>query len=113
LKPTYRIGNGLAGQRGAEAIAHVITNQALVSLEVRNPLPAQRGTDPESIELVRHTRPKPFGDKSERSPKRIMPLPRNATPKCKSAATRRWTGSWYTMFVTVDRKLGQPVNAEF
>jgi len=28
-----------------------------------------------------YTRPKPFGDKSERSPKRIMPLPRNATPE--------------------------------
>jgi hypothetical protein len=28
-------------------------------------------------------------------------------------ATRRWTGSWYTMFVTIDRKGGRPVDAQF
>src|SRR5262249_43073036 len=31
----------------------------------------------------------------------------------KAAATRRWTGSWYTMFVTVDRRRGLPVDAAF
>ena len=31
----------------------------------------------------------------------------------RAAATRRWTGSWYTMFVTVDRVGGAPVDAAF
>jgi hypothetical protein len=31
----------------------------------------------------------------------------------KAAATRRWTGSWYTMFVTIDRIGGRPVDADF
>jgi hypothetical protein len=31
----------------------------------------------------------------------------------RAAATRRWTGSWYTMFVTVDRRGGKPVDAAF
>ena len=31
----------------------------------------------------------------------------------KAAATFRWTGSWYTVFVTIDRKGGLPVNEDF
>jgi len=35
-------------------------------------------------------------------------------PRCSErAATRRWTGSWYTMYVTVDRRGGRPVDAGF
>jgi len=28
-------------------------------------------------------------------------------------ATRRWTGSWHTIFITIDRKGGRLINAEF
>ena len=31
----------------------------------------------------------------------------------RTVATRRWTGSWNTMFITVDRKGGRSVDAEF
>ena len=31
----------------------------------------------------------------------------------RAAATLRWTGSWHTVFVTVDRAGGLPVDAEF
>jgi predicted phage baseplate assembly protein len=31
----------------------------------------------------------------------------------KAAATIRWTGSWYTVFITIDRKGGRPVDAQF
>ncbi|HRM93805.1 MAG TPA: putative baseplate assembly protein, partial [Alicycliphilus sp.] len=31
----------------------------------------------------------------------------------RAVATRRWTGSWYTMFITVDRRGGAPVDAPF
>ena len=31
----------------------------------------------------------------------------------RAAATRRWTGSWYTMFITVDRRGGAEVDGDF
>jgi hypothetical protein len=31
----------------------------------------------------------------------------------RGAATRRWTGSWYTVFLTADRLNGLPVNDDF
>ena len=31
----------------------------------------------------------------------------------RAVATRRWTGSWYTMFLTIDRKGGLAVDADF
>jgi len=31
----------------------------------------------------------------------------------KAVATQRWTGSWHTVFVTVDRRGGRPVDAQF
>jgi predicted phage baseplate assembly protein len=113
LKATYRIGNGAAGNVGAEAIAHVVTHQAGI-LDVRNPLPAQGGTDPESIELVRLYAPQAFRTQERAVTEADYATVAERHPQVqKAAATRRWTGSWYTMFVTVDRKLGQAVDAEF
>ena len=31
----------------------------------------------------------------------------------KAVATRRWTGSWYTIFVAIDRAGGRAVDADF
>jgi hypothetical protein len=31
----------------------------------------------------------------------------------RALATRRWTGSWYTMFITVDRRGGGGIDAQF
>src|SRR4029079_5860591 len=31
----------------------------------------------------------------------------------RGVASRRWTGSWHTTFVTVDRRGGRPVDARF
>jgi uncharacterized phage protein gp47/JayE len=113
LKATYRIGNGAAANVGAEAIAHVITHQAGV-LDVRNPLPAQGGTDPESIELVRLYAPQAFRTQERAVTELDYAAAAERHPQVqKAAGTRRWTGSWYTMFVTIDRTLGQPVDAEF
>ena len=51
---TYRVGNGRAGNVGAESLAHIIQPTGAVNWPIiealRNPLPAQDGTDPETIE---------------------------------------------------------------
>jgi hypothetical protein len=56
FRATYRVGNGLAGNVGAGAIAHVVTRDAALSggvVSVRNPLPAQSRSAPEPIAEAR------------------------------------------------------------
>jgi len=98
----YRIGNGLAGNVGAGTIVRAATPfGGLVS--VRNPLPATGGADPEPLERIRVDAPEAF-----RLPLRAVTEADYAEvaerkPEVQRATAKfRWTGSWYTTFVTVD-----------
>lgn len=117
FKATYRLGNGEAGNIGAEALVQIVAERNDVRAaiaEVRNPLPAWGGIDPELIEQVKLYAPEAF-----RTQERAVTVADYATiaqrhPQVqRAAATRRWTGSWYTIFVTVDRIGGLPVNKTF
>ena len=66
----YRVGNGVAGNVGAESVRHIVTNVSAVE-RVRNPLPAQGGTEPESMETVRRRAPSAF-----RTQARAVKIPR-------------------------------------
>ena len=113
LAATYRVGNARAGNVGAEAIVHVVSNVSGIE-SVRNPEPSQGGTAPETIDQVVENAPRAF-----RTQERAVTADDYATaaerhPEVQRAiATPRWTGSWHTMFVTVDRAGGLPVDAEF
>jgi predicted phage baseplate assembly protein len=109
----YRTGNGRAGNVGAGALYHIVTDDPRIT-SVRNPMPAQGGTDPEAVSQVRIHAPQAF-----RSQERAVTeadyaevCQRHAQVQ-KAVATRRWTGSWHTMFVTVDRREGRLVDAAF
>lgn len=110
---SYRVGNGLAGNVGAEALAHVVTNQGGID-RVSNPLPAWGGQAPEALEEVRQFAPQAFrvqqravtGEDYARVAERHPEVQR-------AAATFRWTGSWDTVFVTIDRRGGRPVDEHF
>ncbi|MDY7091988.1 MAG: putative baseplate assembly protein [Acidobacteriota bacterium] len=113
FSPRYRAGNGLVGNLGADALTQVVTTQGGIR-GVRNPLPAAGGQAPEPLEDVRQYAPQAFrkqlravtaadyAEVSERHPE-----------VDRAAATFRWTGSWYTVFVTVDRKGGLAVDSAF
>ncbi len=110
LTANYRIGNGSAGNVGPESITNITVPNIL---QVRNPLPATGGTDPELTEQVKLYAPQAFrvqqravtaADYSEITERR--------PDVQKAQATRRWTGSWYTMFVTVERE-GADADAAF
>lgn len=109
----YRVGNGRAGNVGASAIAHVVNIDPDI-LAVRNPLPAQGGVDMEDAATVRRHAPQAF-----RRQERAVTLEDYAEVTerhvgvQRAAATLRWTGSWHTVFVTVDRDGGLPVDAAF
>jgi hypothetical protein len=110
---TYRVGNGSAGNVGAEAITRVVfAGEGITS--VRNPLPASGGIDPESLEQVRQFAPRAYRTQERAVTEADYAALAERHPEVqKAAATYRWTGSWYTAFISVDRKGGLPVDAEF
>jgi hypothetical protein len=111
--PSYRIGNGTAGNLGADALSMVVTTVSGVGA-ASNPLAAVGGTDPESVELVRQYAPAAFRVQERCVTASDYEEVTERHPEvAKAAATRRWTGSWQTMFVTVDRRGGKPVDAAF
>ena len=123
LRPSYRIGNGSAGNVGAGAIAHVVapesdppgtTIESAAVRRVRNPLPACGGQDPESIAQVRIRAPQAFRVQKRAVTEEDWAAAAQQHPGVQRArARRRWTGSWNTVFLTVDRKGGAPVDAAF
>jgi hypothetical protein len=113
MKAIYRTGNGSAGNIGAEAIVHAVTEEKSI-IGVRNPLPAQGGIDTESIEQVRLFAPQAF-QTQERAVTETdyTEIIQQYHEVQKAVATLRWTGSWYTMFINVDRRGGRQVDGEF
>ena len=113
FEATYRVGNGTRGNVGAEAIAHIVTLESLIE-KVRNPMPARGGVDPEAIEDLRQKAPSAFRIQERAvTPDDYAEVTQRHPQVQKAAATLRWTGSWYTVFVTVDRLGGLPVDTGF
>jgi hypothetical protein len=110
---TYRIGNGVAGNVGAESLAHVVTGLTAISV-VRNPLPAQGGVEAETIEDVRQRAPAAFrGQERAVTEADYAEVTQRDKRVQRAAATFRWTGSWHTVFLTVDRLGGFLVDDPF
>jgi hypothetical protein len=113
LEARYRIGNGLTGNVGANSIRHLVGAQGGIDV-VRNPLAAQGGLAPHSIAQTKLYAPQAF-----RRQERAVTLEDYARmaerhPQVQRAvATRRWTGSWHTIFLTVDRRSGADVDESF
>jgi hypothetical protein len=113
LTITYRVGNGAAGNVGAEAIRHLVGAAKGID-RVRNPLPARGGRNPMPMDQAKLYAPQAF-----RTQQRAVTLEDYAQmakrhPDVQRAvARRRWTGSWYTTFLSVDRRGGAEVDAAF
>ncbi len=113
VKITYRVGNGTAGNVGAETLVHILEPDPLTPnwpdiAGVRNPLPALDGIDPESIDQVKLLAPKAFHAEQFRAvTEEDYALATEKHPEvAKAVANFRWTGSWHTVFITID-PLGQ------
>jgi len=113
----YRVGNGAAGNIGAEALAHVHTGNALLAAavsEIGNPLAAQGGVEPETMEQVRAYAPAAYRTQRRAVTEADYAAVAGRHPGVQRAlATFRWTGSWHTVFITVDRQQGKPVDGAF
>ncbi|MEU1973409.1 hypothetical protein ABZ477_17275 [Microbacterium sp. NPDC019599] len=110
---TMRRGTGPAGNIGRESIGHVVTDTAGVT-GATNLVAARGGTRAEPLERTRQDAPAAFF-----VPQRAVTADDYATmaerhPDVQRAvATERYTGSWYTVFLTVDRRGGGAVDARF
>lgn len=109
LKITYRIGNGTAGNVGAETLVHILEPETLPpgwpDIDgVSNPLPATGGIDPETLEQVKLLAPKAFHAEQYRAvTEEDYARATEKHPEVdKAVATFRWTGSWHTVFITID-----------
>ena len=107
FRVTYRVGNGIAGNVGAESITRLVTTKTTfsgVDIKVRNPLAARGGTEPEPMAEAKLFAPYAFRKKLQRA---IIAddyqslAARN--PKLQRASGELvWTGSWYEADVAVD-----------
>lgn len=116
----YRIGNGSDGNIGANSITRIATTDStlLDSLNppiqaITNPLAAAGGLDPETIQQVRNRAPYAFRTQEravteqDYGDKALVVDP----ALTKALGTFRWTGSWRTVFVSVDPQGAESVDA--
>jgi predicted phage baseplate assembly protein len=110
---TYRVGNGAQGNVGARAIAHIVSPDGAITA-VENPLPAAGGVEPETLEHVRQSAPSAFRVQQRAVTEADWAeVTQRREDVQRAAATFRWTGSWHTVFATVDRAGGLAVDAPF
>jgi predicted phage baseplate assembly protein len=114
---TYRVGVGRSGNVGADSLVHVVAREPLPldwpviapvdaasPKPVRNPLAAWGGLDPEPIEQVKQLAPAAFRAEQLRAvtEEDYARVAEKHHEVSRAVATFRWTGSWHTVFVTVD-----------
>ncbi|HEV7858526.1 MAG TPA: putative baseplate assembly protein, partial [Pyrinomonadaceae bacterium] len=110
LTAAYRVGNGIAGNVGAEAISYLVfrgNKPDPVYLSVRNPLPSVGGAEAELMSQAKLLAPVAFRQDLQRavtSDDYVTLTERSAKSKIQRAAapSLRWNGSWYEAHVAVD-----------
>jgi predicted phage baseplate assembly protein len=109
----YRIGNGKEGNVGAESINTIVLKGGGIE-KVRNPMAASGGTDPETMEEIRQFAPQAFR-KQERAVTESDYIEKTELhPEVQKATAKfYWTGSWYTVYIIIDRKEGKEINKAF
>ncbi|MCX5047003.1 MULTISPECIES: putative baseplate assembly protein [unclassified Streptomyces] len=103
----YRLGGGIAGNVGAEAINHLVIQsdcERPPAAVVRNPLPATGGVEPEPVEQVRQLAPLDLRRTRLRAitAEDYAALAAQLPGVQRAAAEIRWTGSVQEAHVAID-----------
>ncbi len=99
----YRIGNGTAGNVGANSLVFFAGDPRIA--RCTNPLPATGGSDPETNDQIRRRAPQAFmtQERAITMADYEAVAERNSLVE-NAVATLRWTGSWYTVFISAEPK---------
>ena len=101
------------GNVGQEALYHIVSNDTRID-DVSNPLSASGGVEPESIEDVRQKISRAFLTQERGvTPDDYKEIAERHPQVSKANAVLRWTGSWYTVFLVMERVGGMPVDDAF
>jgi hypothetical protein len=102
----YRIGNGTAGNVGAESLIYLAAADARIQ-SCRNLLAASGGVDPESNDQIRRRAPQAFLTQERAVTMADYASVTELNPLVdRAVASLRWTGSWYTVFDAIEPKGG-------
>jgi hypothetical protein len=109
----YRVGNGRAENITADAIRQVVTSVPGIG-SATNPVAGWGGREPQTLDEVRVQAPVAFRiqERAVTADDYAAVAQRHSDVQ-RAVATIEWTGSWRTVFVTVDRAGGLPVDATF
>ena len=105
---TYRAGNGSAGNVAGDTLAHAVLPVPFLPplsdiQQVRNPLAASGGIDPESMQHIRQFAPFAYQTQERCVTETDYGQMTQRFPGVRAArGTLRWTGSWYTAFVSIE-----------
>ena len=106
---SYRVGNGVIGNVGAESITHLVFRHKMITgggLTVSNPLPARGGADPEPMAEAKLFAPSAFRDVLMRAVTTgdyaALTQREFKSGVQRAAAVLAWTGSWYEANVAID-----------
>jgi hypothetical protein len=115
----YRTGNGTAGNVAANAITLIDLPSGVPSGDagvtgVSNPMPAWGGVDPETVDHVRQSAPAAFRTQQRAvTAADYQALAMQYPGVHQAAATLRWTGSWHTVFITIERDQQASLDTSF
>jgi hypothetical protein len=115
---TARTGNGTLGNVPPGALAHVTTpivdGAAIVPTWVGNLTAADGGVDPEPTARVKSDAPVAFRTQLRAvTPADYAQVAELHPDTQRAAAEFRWTGSWHTVFITIDGKAGRALDDDF
>ncbi len=110
---SYRVGNGSAGNVGANTLVNVYAGIAATPniLGCTNPLPASGGTDPETNAQICRRAPVAFFTQERAITMQDYANVAESNSQIEDAAAQtRWTGSWYTVFVAAEPQNNAPMS---
>jgi Baseplate J-like protein len=107
--PSYQVGNGTPGNVGRDALGQAVIPAVTPSFPaaaiagIRNPLPVTDGVDMETTDHIRRFAPFAFQAQQRCVTEDDYGQQAALVPGVQAArGTLRWTGSWYTAFVSVE-----------
>jgi hypothetical protein len=108
----YRVGNGSAGNVGANCLINCSAPVAAKTniLNCTNPIAASGGIDPETAAQIRRGAPQAFNtqERAVTMQDYINAVELNTQIE-DAAAQSRWTGSWYTVFIAAEPQANAPL----